>query len=95
MAKDKSDDTHNTLPFNNVTRPEHYNKNGIECIQAIEASMTKEEFEGALKANVIKYLWRYKYKNGIEDLKKAQWYLTKLIETSNKKYERETQISKE
>ena len=42
-----------------------------------------EGFEFYLQGNIIKYLWRYKYKNGVEDLKKAQWYLTKLIGIKN------------
>ena len=64
-----------------VNKPPHYNKGEVECINAIEASMTKEEFTGYLKGNVIKYLWRYKYKGKPkEDLKKASWYLERLIE---------------
>ena len=46
----------------NVNKPPHYNKGEIECINAIEASMTKEEFAGYLKGNVLKYVWRYNYK---------------------------------
>jgi hypothetical protein len=42
---------------------------------------TDEGFEYYLQGNIIKYLWRYRYKNGIQDLKKAQWYLAKLIAT--------------
>lgn len=59
--------------------PAHYQKGGIECIEAIEASMTQEAFKGFLKGNCIKYLYRYENKNGVEDLKKAQWYLLRLI----------------
>lgn len=66
--------------FDVVEKPAHYNQGGIECIQAIEASMTHEEFIGYLKGNAIKYLWRYRDKNGIEDLKKAHWYQKLLIE---------------
>lgn len=65
-----------------VNNPKHYNRFGIECIDGIEASMTTLEFQGMLKGNTIKYLWRYNYKERpIEDLKKAQWYLDKLIKT--------------
>ena len=42
-----------------------------------------EGYEYYLQGNIIKYLWRYRYKNGVEDLEKAQWYLTKLIEERN------------
>ena len=46
--------------------------------------MTDEGFEPYLQGNIMKYLWRYKYKNGVEDLKKAQWYLDKLISISER-----------
>jgi hypothetical protein len=68
------------MSFDNVEKPAHYNQSGIECIQAIEASMSKDQFCGYLKGNIQKYIWRYEDKNKIEDLKKAQWYLNKLIE---------------
>tara|TARA_R100001443_G_scaffold116764_1_gene138391 strand:- start:1 stop:231 length:231 start_codon:yes stop_codon:yes gene_type:complete len=61
-----------------VNSPPHYNKNNIECIDAIE-SATDNGFENYLQGNIIKYVWRYRYKNGVEDLEKAQWYLNKLI----------------
>ena len=59
--------------------PQHYQKGGVECIDAIEASMTEEAFKGFLKGNCIKYLYRYENKNGAEDLNKAQWYLSRLL----------------
>ena len=62
-----------------VNNPSHYNKSGIECINAIQAA-TGGGYEYYLQGNILKYLWRYRYKNGIEDLKKAQWYLDELIE---------------
>lgn len=65
-----------------VNSPEHYNYNrkGIECIDAIEASMSEEEFKGYLKGNVLKYMWRYSYKGKPEeDLKKARWYHDRLM----------------
>lgn len=70
----------------NINNPEHYTTGDIECIDAIKASMSHEEYIGFLKGNVIKYLWRYRLKGkekSVEDLGKAQWYLNKLIgETS-------------
>jgi hypothetical protein len=64
-----------------VNRPEHYNTGKVECIEAIKASMSAEEFKGYLKGNTLKYLWRYNYKGKPkQDLQKAQWYLNKLIE---------------
>lgn len=68
------------MSFDSVNKPAHYNQSGIECIEAIEASMSNEQFCGYLKGNIMKYMWRYEDKNKIEDLKKAQWYLNKLIE---------------
>ena len=62
-----------------VNNPPHYNKSGIETIDAIKA-MTDDGYEYYLQGNIMKYLWRYRYKNGVEDLKKAQWYLNELIE---------------
>ena len=61
-----------------VNSPRHYNESGIECIDALEA-MLGDGFKSYLQGNIAKYLWRYKYKNGLEDLQKAQWYLNKLI----------------
>ena len=66
----------------NVNKPPHYNQSGIECIDAIQAA-TGDGYEYYLQGNILKYLWRYRYKNGIEDLRKAQWYLNKLIEVSD------------
>ena len=61
-----------------VNQPPHYNQDKVECIDAIE-SATDNGFENYLQGNIIKYVWRYRYKNGVEDLEKAQWYLNKLI----------------
>ena len=62
-----------------VNNPSHYNQTGVEAIDAIRAA-TGEGFEYYLQGNIMKYLWRYRYKNGVEDLKKAEWYLKVLIE---------------
>jgi len=67
--------------MDDVNKPIHYNNGNIECIEAIHASSTKEEFEGYLRGNVLKYIWRYRYKDNLKDLKKAQWYLNKLIDS--------------
>ena len=64
-----------------VNRPPHYqSQSGIECIDAIRAQMTDEEFRGYCKGNVAKYLWRWREKGGVESLRKAKWYLDKMIE---------------
>jgi hypothetical protein len=62
-----------------VNHPDHYNEGKIECINAIEAQQTLEEFRGFLKGNIAKYLWRERTKGGTESLKKAQFYLDSLI----------------
>ena len=62
-----------------VGSPKHYNTGNIECIEAIEESMSSVAFKGYLKGNCMKYLWRYDYKGKqVEDLQKAQWYLQRL-----------------
>ena len=69
-----------------VNHPEHYNQGTIECIDAIEAMLSQEEFVGYLRGNSLKYRWRFRYKNGIEDLRKAEWYerrLLKVLEDKN------------
>ena len=63
-----------------VNSPSHYKSGGIEAIEGIEASMEPEAFAGYLKGNIMKYMWRYERKGKpIEDLKKARWYLDRLI----------------
>ena len=64
---------------NQVDHPDHYNQGSIECIEALKACMTPEEYHGFCSGNVIKYVWRYRNKNGTKDLKKAKWYLETLI----------------
>ena len=64
-----------------VNHPAHYTADDdIECIDAIEATLTPEEFRGYLRGQVIKYVWRCNYKGKrLEDLEKAEWYLKKYI----------------
>jgi hypothetical protein len=63
-----------------VNNPPHYNQTGIECIHAISAA-TDKGLKYYLQGNVMKYLWRFDYKDKpLEDLQKAKWYLEKLIE---------------
>lgn len=60
--------------------PAHYKTGKVECIDALEAATVgKTGIEAVCTANVIKYLYRYEAKNGLEDVKKAQWYLNRLI----------------
>lgn len=63
-----------------VERPAHYNQGGVECIDALAAATVElRGLEAVCTANAIKYLWRWKRKNGTEDLRKAKWYLDRLI----------------
>ena len=74
-----SSSTSHDMEVDPVNKPLHYNQAGIECIEAIEA-MT-ENMSGHTaphSANVLKYLWRHEYKNGLEDIRKAKWYLDRL-----------------
>lgn len=75
-AREKN--AYNTKPTDNIN-PDHYRTGGIETIEYIKSKMPAEAFEGYLQGNVIKYISRYRNKNGIEDLHKAEWYLTRLI----------------
>ncbi len=64
-----------------VNHPNHYTQGDVECIDAIQSSMSRDAFVGYLKGNCIKYLWRAGLKNdAIEDIRKAGWYLNKLEE---------------
>lgn len=61
-----------------VNHPLHY-EGAIECIDAIQAALGQSGFESYLTGQVFKYMWRYKRKNGTEDLQKAEWYLKRLL----------------
>ena len=71
--------------MDNVNSPAHYGSGNIECIDYIEDFLTKEEFIGYLRGNIAKYMHRWRYKNKAEDLKKAEWYLKRLIKTEETK----------
>jgi len=73
-----------------VNHPKHYNRGGIECIDAMKSCMSDEEIIGFCKGNVIKYLWRLGAKDeALQEVKKAQWYLTELIKVLENKGEKE------
>ena len=63
-----------------VNHPAHYTSGGIECIDAMQAAFGAEAVKDFCLCNAFKYLWRHRNKNGVEDLKKARWYLNRLIE---------------
>tara|TARA_R110000737_G_scaffold290179_1_gene296719 strand:- start:261 stop:557 length:297 start_codon:yes stop_codon:yes gene_type:complete len=71
-----------------VNHPSHYANASVECIDAIEASMTGEQMAGYLRGNVQKYVFRAysKHPTPLVDLKKAQWYLNRLIETEEQRF---------
>ncbi len=60
--------------------PSHYKLGTVECFDAIASQLTRDELIGYLRGNITKYLWRYKHKNGVEDIEKADWYFNKLKE---------------
>lgn len=63
-----------------VNHPLHYTQGGIECIDALKAATVgKRGIEAVCVANVIKYLWRFEEKNGVEDVRKAKWYIERLL----------------
>lgn len=63
-----------------VNSPAHYASGNIECIEAItEATKGLEGIEAVCTGNAIKYLWRWKRKGGLEDLRKARWYINRIL----------------
>lgn len=66
-----------------VNSPKHYVSGGIEVIEVLEKKMTPEAFKGFLMGNVLKYVLRHEYKGGLQDLKKARFYLDKWINVSD------------
>ena len=69
----------------NAISPDHYKQGGLEVVDIWRAKLTPEELKGAFKANVLKYVMRADYKNGLEDYKKAAVYLNWIIEEEQKK----------
>lgn len=68
------------IPPKDAVNPDHYKGNGIECIEYMKERLSAEAFLGYLNGNVIKYTYRWQDKNGLEDLRKARWYLDRLIQ---------------
>tara|TARA_B100000212_G_scaffold116978_4_gene87334 strand:- start:2457 stop:2687 length:231 start_codon:yes stop_codon:yes gene_type:complete len=63
-----------------INNPSHYTQGKVECTEAIRSAVGDEGYEAFLRGNIIKYIWRYPHKNGLEDLKKAQTYINMLID---------------
>ena len=65
--------------------PSYYKIGKVECIDALEAAtINLQGLDAVCTANAIKYMWRWKEKGGVEDLKKAMWYIEKLITSQPK-----------
>lgn len=82
------------VEHDNVNHPAHYTAGGIECIDAIAAALTcqTDPMRAWLTGQVLKYMWRWPLKNGLEDLKKARFYLDRLIaDVERKNKERATE----
>ena len=74
--------------IDNVNNPTHYTQGEIECIDCIKAAtVNKVGIEAFCVGNAIKYLFRYENKNGLEDIRKAQWYINRLIQELEEKKE--------
>lgn len=67
-----------------VNHPPHYTQGDIECIDAIHSALGSDGFKAYCRGACIKYLWRTDYKNGVEDLKKCDWYLDRLIQENER-----------
>ena len=72
------------IEHDNVSHPAHYTAGGVECIDAIAAALTcqKDPMQAWLTGQVLKYMWRWPLKNGKEDLRKAGFYLDRLINSA-------------
>lgn len=69
------------IPYDDINHPKRYIKGGMECIDAIEAAISNlPGKEGFLVGQIIKYVWRYREKDSLSSLEKAEWYLKRLIE---------------
>lgn len=84
-----SNDNAHAVEHDNVNHPAHYTAGGIECIDAIAAALTcqTDPMHAWLTGQVLKYMWRWPLKNGLEDLKKARFYLDRLIADVERKGE--------
>lgn len=79
-VKRTSDEVNQPAYDDEVNHPTHYTAGGVECIDAIAAATRGlEGMEAVCTANVIKYVWRWRLKGGVTDLRKAEWYLRRLI----------------
>lgn len=81
LSEGESDSTSTN---DNVNHPSHYETGNFECIDVMIETQGKEAVMDFCVCNAFKYIYRHNNKNGIEDIKKAKWYLDKYIELSEK-----------
>lgn len=67
------------------TMPYYYHKGGMDVIGFMETKASKEEMRGFFRGNILKYVTRFHEKNGVDDLKKADYYLQRLIELESER----------
>lgn len=80
----------------NVNHPKHYEgKTSLECIECMRLIFGVRATHHFCFGNAFKYLWRYKHKNGYEDIKKARWYLDYVLEDINNREYNDKEITKE
>ena len=61
--------------------PDHYRTGDVECVDAIQSALGLDGFLKYCTGNVLKYVWRWQHKNGAEDLRKAIWYINRILMT--------------
>ena len=86
-SENNYDDLYEDEPKNKpdlVNHPSHYETGKFECIEVMEEALGRDVVKGFCIGNAFKYLYRAKRKNGLEDLKKAQWYLNRVISMEEK-----------
>ena len=79
-----------------INNPTHYTSGGIDVIDILKAKLAPDQFQGFLLGNITKYMLRADKKgNSLEDLKKAHWYLGRLIDEEEKNEQREKEEENE
>ena len=68
------------MEYKDVKRQPHYTKQAVQPIEYMELTMTPQQYEGYLLGNVIKYVSRYRHKNGLDDLRKGEVYMSWLVD---------------
>lgn len=80
LTKENEKELDNMAVKDSVNHPSHYQGNGVECIDCIESAVSGlDGFHGFCAGNAIKYIFRFSHKSGVEDLRKAEWYIDRLI----------------